>query len=797
MSLFMNKSARRTKADILTTLFLSVGFGLYADLFFQSASFTMERHAFILRPLSVLFLTGLGALCFFALFSVFSRPNPAEEKQHNIRGRWCWTRMPLLFLFAAPFLPSDYLTRGDLRQRLSFLGLAVLAAFVLLASPGSVLQVRLQDFTRKVMNRFQTAPLRRRLFVLFITGFLVYNLCAAFLVSRGATFSGDEPYYLLTTHSLYQDQDINVWNNYARKDYFSFYEKGENPNLELGMYAREGRKGDKAVYPINLSGISFLMLPHYWLAQQVSGPLRTILLKGSLSLWAVLLGLQLYLFCLERWGRDRLSLRLWALYSFTAPVLFYAVHLYPEIPIAFFSLYIYRKVRLGKNLTPVHILFLGCVPGLFLWFGLKYNMIFFPLVLVGLYSLWKEQRAGWKSLLFLAGPGLSLVLFYIYIFTLYGSFYPFSIYEGVMTPEKITAFKEMIVGIPVLLRIDTFFDYFLDQRDGLLLYAPFYLFGFLGMIEAFRKARKDFWILLFISAPFILNYAFFSHRQGHCPQGRIIAPISWVAAVFIGYFLVYNSKKIYARFFVWLSAASVAVVFVLLRNPSFLYQPTTHDHLVRPGDLFISLSNIRFFLPDYLPSFIKTDNLGHIPNFIWIGAILGFIGFYILGKKETAGGSMLRTGSVLILLVFALFLQAASPRTVLYPTRVFTYSDGTELGYYMFPMGKDVIAHRAAELFLHRDGRFTIPFSSRKPLSGVRILFGSEEGEFDVRLSLFDSPVFKGRVDHTVQEIDVASSSVYRYRRLYLYQITLNIDQLSEESMKRNPFFFQVIPLTD
>ena len=394
------------------------------------------------------------------------------------------------------------------------------------------------------------------------------------------TFSGDEPYYLLTTHSLYQDQDINVWNNYARKDYFSFYEKEHHPNLELGMYAREGQGGDKDLYPINLSGISFLMLPHYWLAQQFSGPLRTIILKGSLSLWAVLLSLQLYLFCLERWGRNRISLRLWALYSFTAPVLFYAVHLYPEIPIAFFSLYIYRKVRLGKNLSSAAILFIGGILGLFLWFGLKYNMIFFPLLLIGLYSLWKEQRAGWKSLLFLAGPGLSLVLFYLYVYMLYGSFYPFSIYEGVMTPEKITAFKEMLVNIPVLLRIDTFFDYFLDQRDGLLLYAPFYLFGFLGMVEAFRKARKEFWILLFISAPFILNYAFFSHRQGHCPQGRIIAPLSWVAAVFIGYFLVYNSKKIYRRLFVWFSAASIAVVLVLFLNPSFLYQPTTHDHLV-------------------------------------------------------------------------------------------------------------------------------------------------------------------------------------------------------------------------
>ncbi|MCJ7679823.1 MAG: hypothetical protein MUP70_03775, partial [Candidatus Aminicenantes bacterium] len=257
----MNKSARRTKTDILLTLFLSAGFGLYADLFFQSASFTMESHVFLLRPFSFLLLAGLGALGLSALFPIFARLNKTEDKPPTVREYW-WMRIPFFFLFAAPFLPGDYLTRSDLQKRLSFLGLTVLAAFLLLAWPGSVFQTRLRDFRIRILNRFHAVPHRRRLFILFMTGFFVYNLCAAYLVSRGATFSGDEPYYLLTTHSLYQDQDINVWNNYARKDYFSFYNKTDNPNLELGMYAREGRRGDKDLYPINLSGISFLMLPH-------------------------------------------------------------------------------------------------------------------------------------------------------------------------------------------------------------------------------------------------------------------------------------------------------------------------------------------------------------------------------------------------------------------------------------------------------------------------------------------------------------------------------------------------------
>ena len=74
MSLPMNKSNRRRKTDILVTLVLSTGFGLYADLFFQSASFTMENHAFRFPPFHFFFLlTGIGFLVFSVLSIIFTR----------------------------------------------------------------------------------------------------------------------------------------------------------------------------------------------------------------------------------------------------------------------------------------------------------------------------------------------------------------------------------------------------------------------------------------------------------------------------------------------------------------------------------------------------------------------------------------------------------------------------------------------------------------------------------------------------------------------------------------------------
>jgi hypothetical protein len=619
-------------------------------------------------------------------------------------------------------------------------------------------------------------------------------VCTLVLVNRGVSFSGDEPYYLMTTHSLYQDQDINVANNYEEQDHFEFYSREDNPRLKLPMYARAGRKGRSHIYSINLSGVSFLILPHYWLSRLFDGPMRTFVLKGSLAIWAVLLGLQLYLFVMDRWKREKTALKVWALYAFTAPILFYASHLYPEVPIALFCLYLFRKLTGKVPPNTRQLLLMGSVLGLFIWFGLKYNMIFGPFLLVGIYLLLKEHRTGLKIAHFIIPPLLSFGLFYIYLYSLYGSFSPFSVYEGVMTPDKVRAFKEMMVSIPVMLRVDTFFDYFLDQRDGLLLYSPIYLFAFFGMVEAFRRKKREFWILLFLTFPYIFNYAFFSHRQGHSPQGRILAPTTWAALLFIAYFIVHNKKKGFAFLFRICTVLSLAAAALALVHPSFLYQPTTHKFTARPGEMFVYLSNLHLFLPDFLPSFIKVDNLGYIPNYIWIAVLLALVILYILRSPKKPLSPIARSSTVLGLCGAVLWLWVLYPQTALYPTQVFRYSNQAALGFYNLEIGKGVVAKAEAELYLHIPKTYRILFSSRRPLERVKVRYGSETGKYDIRFSLFDLPAVEDKTTFETKEIDLNLPAYFPFRSLFLYEINLTLTHHSEENMLRQPYFFQVLP---
>ncbi|NOR12001.1 MAG: hypothetical protein GQ545_01985, partial [Candidatus Aminicenantes bacterium] len=562
-----------------------------------------------------------------------------------------------------------------------------------------------------------------------------------------------------------------------------------------GMYAREGQKGRNYIYPINLPGVSVLVLPSYWLSQHFHGDLLTFILKGSLVIWAVLLGLQLYLLARELWGDEKIALQLWLFYSFSAPVLFFAIHLYSEIPIALFSLYIFRKVRSKKPLTLFHYFFLGFLLSLFFWFGLKYNLLFGTLLLVSIYFLLKSHRAGVKILCFLLFPLLSLTLFYMFIHSIYGTFSPFSVYEGVLTPERLQAFKDAALSAPLSMRFDTLLNYFLDQRDGLLLYSPFYVFAFLGFVEIFRRSKRDFFILLFIPAPYLLNYAFFTHRQGYSPQGRILTPISWILALAVGYFLVTNRKKLYTFLFWFLSYMGVVFALFLLRHPHSLYQPTTSEFTSRAGEMFVHLSNMYIFLPHFLPSFIKVNNIGYLPNYLWVLAIVIFVCAYAFIKREMRLKRTFYYVFALSLLFLAFLLWVLFPRPSLYDTRTFRYSPQVALGYYLFPIGEGVVVKKTAEFYLHRENNYRILFSSRRARENLQLNFGSEKGEYEVRLNFFDLPLFEGKTTYEKKEITLNPSVFYPYKNLYLYEIHLNLTQLSSESMLVDPFFFQIVPI--
>jgi hypothetical protein len=105
-----------------------------------------------------------------------------------------------------------------------------------------------------------------------------------------------------------------------------------------------------------------------------------------------------------------------------------------------------------------------------------------------------------------------------------------------------------------------------------------------------------------------------------------------------------------------------------------------------------------------------------------------------------------------------------------------------------------VVAKGEAEFYLHVPRTYRFLFSSRRPLQGIKLIYGSVDGEYDIRYSLFDLPAAEDRTSHEFKEIPLDLPAYFPFRNLHLYEINLTLNHHSDENMLRQPFLFQIIP---
>ncbi|MCP4155792.1 MAG: hypothetical protein GY757_49155 [bacterium] len=434
---------------------------------------------------------------------------------------------------------------------------------------------------------------------------------------------GDEPHYLVISHSISRDFDLNVFNQYARDEYREFID------VRLHHHATVG-KGFKKWYSYgHLPGISVTLAPFFLF--KIPHPLLYFLVRSYLGLFGSLLAVLVYMFSLRIWKHRCLSLFIAAVFTLTAPIFFFSIHIFVEVQATLLILSaVYLLLYAGKGSKRRWLIYLaaGFLLGSTIFWGLKYN-IFIYLFSAGfffyLFFMKKERK---QALLFILFPVLFQALFFYYLYFAYGNFALMSIYNGIMTEAQKKEYYSKVSAIPFQKRVETLFGIFFDQRDGLILYTPFYFFFFPGLIIAFKKFKKYLPHLLIACAGFgfILFQAFSTVRAGYCPQGRYLAPVVWVFMLFAVIYRNESGNRFFKKIFYYIPVYSVLVVIYQVFNPFTLYQSATHTSLNRPGLMFQQWSNLYSNLPDYLPSFVKVPgNFKYLPNIVFLVLILVLI----------------------------------------------------------------------------------------------------------------------------------------------------------------------------
>lgn len=410
-------------------------------------------------------------------------------------------------------------------------------------------------------------------FLVFLVSLVVYVWMADNSIAKVYYPTGDEPYYLVMAHSLINDHDLELTNEFAERVYWDYYPGELYPRHE-SITVRPG------LWSKHAAGVAVLIVPGY-LGETWRGGALTI------CLLAALLAANVYLLGSEVSGRKALGFAAWLLLCFTNPIASYAPLIFPAIPGALFTVYSYRQIRLGKVPAdlPRTLAVSACI-GALPWLNAQMVPISAGLFLYALAKAGPAQptsgslpeRAaewlrywvgrGWTWLAFLAPVAVLAIADMGYYLYLYDSIVP-----NWQDHAGSSGLAGTIVG---------FFGMFFDQQWGLIVHAPIYLLAFSGLLLMWRKARHELAWLAMIGLPYFLLIINYKQWWGEwCPPARYVVPLMPLMAVPLVRALPALRRRSYLLLVLAIAATSYGVTAAYIHKPRLLYNhPTGGSNLL-------------------------------------------------------------------------------------------------------------------------------------------------------------------------------------------------------------------------
>ncbi len=495
--------------------------------------------------------------------------------------------LPYILMLFSPITLIFYSTTPDFRIRVTSL---LLLAYIF-SAPFK------QGKIKKWYSGWSKKPV-----LIWIIPLIIFSMLSLWLDHKGVELSGDEPHYLMVTQSLVEDLDLSLKNNVEERTYLDFIPAG----IPAHMIIHKGKH-----LSFHMPGLSFLLIPFY-IVFNLAGDIISPHLFFRLSISVINAFFPFVLFYIMRLlFPDKKLSGIWLLSILTVPFLFHSVHIFPELPAATLLagsfLFLYRDdPKPGIA---------GFLFSLTIWFHVKYYP---PLMLFAGFAVWKLLKENSKKdlLKFLLYPALSSIILLLFSKAVYGTFNPSGIFPA-----------ENYWSTPILLKLKVFLAYFFDQRDGLILYAPF-LFLFLFGLKLKNLSWK---ILAAIISVYTIFHAITTVRGAHAPAGRPLVFVFWIILLFM-FNYYFNSDRKY--FFRVMAGFNFFLLFWVLQYPQFIYQPVFAS-TIEGGSSFLSFMGSSVLdLTKFFPSFLTQSNILYLPNIIWISTLIIIVLVYYSGNLK-------------------------------------------------------------------------------------------------------------------------------------------------------------------
>jgi hypothetical protein len=578
---------------------------------------------------------------------------------------------PYPWMLLSPLLLCHYASVGDFRIRL--------VCFIMLIYILPLAQ-------RRGNGRAKISLAGRKPWQIWLLSFLVFGLTATAFYARGIHLSGDEPHYIMIAQSLVEDGDFDLKNNLENKTYFKYLPV----EIPLHGMAHAGKYRS-----FHLPGVSFLLVPFFYIFDLLGGWIpASLYFRLCAALINAFFALGLFQVMKSIWP-EKNDGALFLFFLTTFPLVFHAIHLFPEMPAATLLIFAYLCSRGPRQkYFPAGLLLAG-IP----WFHFKYVIPMLILALSIMVGIWRSNVRSKEKLHdlahFLVPQAVGASLLALYSKVLYGSFNP-----TIISPEK------NFFSIPLLPKMETLLSFFLDQRDGLLVYAPVFLMLFLVFKKEIRGKIRDFSLLTAIFLSYILFHAFTTVRGAYSPAARPTLFVLWIMVVFLAayYRQAGEAGKTLFRFLAGLTCFATVWIFYY---PLFLYQPVTREVSQRASSLLLFLGSRAVDLAAVFPSFLKKPNADYLPNWIWLTALAIGIALYYARVSWRAAAGLARVFFPVLclpLLFFLCFIPHVQLQTRYSAAGLSFYSNSRNFTMQREPGSFKILAGQDYDLFFDLDG---------------------------------------------------------------------------------------------
>lgn len=309
----------------------------------------------------------------------------------------------------------------------------------------------------------------------FVVPLLIY-LGLLVVVAPARAPDGDEPYYLLLAHSLVDDLDVDLADEYAERSYEAFLDRDLEPQ------PGDPVSPDGAQWSRHNALLPILLAPGYALAGRT----------GALVIMAVLAALlaaRMARWCAEL-SRPSAAVLAWAVGALTPPVLIYAHQVWVEIPAALCVVIALERLTALERRDDTDwraVLWIVVPLAVLPLFKFRFLLVAVPIFALAVWRLETHRR--W--LLRLAAIPMALVLAVLALnMARYGH------------PLKLNRLDQLwVFDRPPIDLAHGLFGLFFDAPFGLFAVAPIWLLLIPAVVVALRRRPDVAWMAALVTAP--------------------------------------------------------------------------------------------------------------------------------------------------------------------------------------------------------------------------------------------------------------------------------------------------------